>query len=277
MATTATATRGVNSGTTVTRVPRASGWQPARVVSIREETHRVKTIRFAVTNWPGHLAGQHADVRLTAEDGYRAERSYSIASPPEISDLELTVDRLDDGEVSPFLTGQLRPDDTIQLRGPIGGHFVWTALERRRPLLLVGGGSGVVPLMCMLRHRKLSHSAVPTALLYSSRTREDVIYHSELMALAESDPAFTLRITLTRDSAPGWSGRVGRIDLPAVQALLDDLGRAVDTFVCGPDAFVEAAAALMVQAGQPADAIRTERFGATGNGSKSTGVAHEDV
>ena len=173
-------TRGGNSGTTVIRVPKPAAWQPATVVSIREETRRVKTIRFAVSNWPGHLPGQHADVRLTAEDGYRAERSYSIASPPEVSALELTVDRLDDGEVSPFLTGQLQPDDTIQLRGPIGGYFVWSAFERRSPLLLVGGGSGVVPLMCMLRHRRLSGSAVPAALLYSARTREDVIYHEEL-------------------------------------------------------------------------------------------------
>ena len=131
-------TRGGNSDTKVTKVPKPSAWQPATVVSIREETHRVKTIRFTVNNWPGHLAGQHADVRLTAEDGYRAERSYSIASPPEVSALELTVERLEEGEVSPFLTDQLQPDDTIQLRGPIGGHFTWSALERRRPLLLLG-------------------------------------------------------------------------------------------------------------------------------------------
>ena len=224
----------------------------------------MKTIRFAVTNWPGHLAGQHADVRLTAEDGYRAERSYSIASPPEEAALELTVDRLEDGEVSPYLTGQLQPGDTIQLRGPIGGYFVWSAVGTPAPLLLVGGGSGVVPLMCMLRHRKLAGSAVPTALLYSSRTREEVIYHGELTALSQSDPKFTLQMTLTRDSAPGWSGRVGRIDLPAVQALLEHLGGVVDSFVCGPDGFVEAASALLLQAGQPRDAIRTERFGATG-------------
>src|SRR5688572_13952022 len=134
-------TRCGNSGTTVIKGPKASGWQPATVVSIREETRRVKTIRFAVSNWPGHFPGQHADVRLTAEDGYRAERSYSIASPPEVSPLELTVDRLDDGEVSPFLTGELQPHDTIQLRGPIGGHFAWSAAERRQPLLLIGGGS----------------------------------------------------------------------------------------------------------------------------------------
>jgi ferredoxin-NADP reductase len=253
-----------NSGTTVIRVPKPAAWQPATVVSIREETRRVKTIRFAVSNWPGHLAGQHADVRLTAEDGYRAERSYSIASPPEVSALELTVERLDDGEVSPFLTSQLEPDDAIQLRGPIGGHFVWSALERRHPLLLVGGGSGIVPLMCMLRHRRLSGNAVAAALLYSARAREDVIYHDELTEIAGNDPRFTLRITLTRDVAPGWSGAIGRIDLAAVQALLKDLGGVADTFVCGSADFVEAASALLLQAGQPGDAIRTERFGPTG-------------
>ena len=259
------ATHGANSDTTVTRVPRASAWQSAKVVSTRQETHRVKTIQFAVSNWPGHLAGQHADIRLTAENGYRAERSYSIASPPEASALELTVERLDNGEVSPFLTDQLQPDDTIQLRGPIGGHFVWSALERRRPLLLVGGGSGVVPLMCILRHRRLSGSTVPAVLLYSVRTRKDVIYGEELEELARSNPGFTLRITLTRDSAPGWRGAVGRIDLPAVQTLSDGLGVEADSFVCGSAGFVETASALLLQAGQPRDSIRTEVFGPTGS------------
>ena len=224
----------------------------------------MKTIRFAVPGWPGHLPGQHADVRLTAEDGYRAERSYSIASPPEVSAVELTVDRLDDGEVSPFLTDELQPDDTLQLRGPIGGHFVWSAADRSRPLLLVAGGSGVVPLMCMLRHRHLSGSIVPTALLYSARTRDEVIYCGELMTLARSDPRFALRITLTRESAPGWTGRVGRIDLQSVKALLEDLGGVADVYVCGSDGFVEAASGLLLHAGQPPDAIRTERFGPTG-------------
>ena len=258
------ATLGGNSGTRVIRVPRPSGWQPATVVSIREETRRVKTIRLAVSTWPGHLSGQHADVRLTAPDGYSAERSYSIASPPEVPGLELTVECLDDGEVSPFLTGQLQPEDTIQLRGPIGGRFVWSALEGRHPLVLVAGGSGIVPLMCMLRHRRVSGSAVPAALLYSARTREEVIYHEELADLARSDTRFMLRITLTRDGAPGWSGAVGRIDLEAVQALLDDLGGVADSFVCGGAGFVEAASALLLEAGQPAEAIRTERFGPSG-------------
>ena len=258
------------------RVPKASAWQPATVVSIREETPRVKTIRLSVGSWAGHVAGQHADVRLETEDGYRAERSYSIASPPGASPLELTVDRLDDGEVSPFLTGQLQPGDTIQLRGPIGGHFVWSAEEARHPLLLVGGGSGIVPLMCMLRQRRLSGSAVPAALLYSVRTREDVIYQHELADLARNDPRLTLRITLTRSVEPGWPGGIGRIDLPAVQALLTGLGGVADSFVCGSADFVEAAAALLVQAGQPFDAIRTERFGPTRT-SRVHGGGYEDA
>ena len=256
------------------RVPQASAWQPARVVSISKETPRVKTIRFAVSNWPGHLAGQHADVRLEAEDGYRAERSYSIASPPEDSTLEITVDRLDDGEVSPFLTDHLQPGDTIQLRGPIGGHFVWSALEPRHPLLLVGGGSGIVPLMCILRHRKLSGSAVPAALLYSVRTREDVIYHDELTKIARNDPRFKLRITLTRNVESGWLGAIGRIDLPAVQALLKDLGGVADSFVSGSADFVEVASALLLEAKQPIGLIRTERFGPT---RTSRGRAGDDA
>jgi ferredoxin-NADP reductase len=245
----------------MTSRPRPTAWQRATVVAIRAETPRVTTIGLTVDHWPGHVPGQHVDVRLTAADGYRAERSYSIASPPEVAGLELTVDRLDDGEVSPFLTTQLRPGDTIDLRGPIGGYFVWSASARPRPLLLVAGGAGVVPLMCMLRHRHLSGSTAPTALLYSARTRADVIYREELSALAHDDPRFDLRITLTRDSAPGWAGAVGRIGLPVVESALESLGGEVDSFVCGGDAFVEATAALLVQAGQPPDAIRTERFG----------------
>ncbi len=246
------------------RVPRPTSWQRATVLSIRDEAPRVKTIRFAVADWPGHVPGQHVDVRLTAADGYRAERRYSIASPPEVSGLELTVDRLDDGEVSPFLTDQLQPGDAVDLRGPIGRHFVWSASEPSRPLLLVAGGSGVVPFMCMLRHRALSGSTVPTALLYSVRTRADVIYRHELSALAHGDAGFTLHVTLTRDAAPGWAGPVGRIGLATVRSLLTALGGDVDSFVCGGDAFVEAASALLVQAGQSPGTIRTERFGASG-------------
>ena len=246
---------------TATSVPRPTAWQQARVVSIREETGRVKTISLVPSVWPGHLPGQHADVRLTADDGYRAERSFSIASPPEAPGVELTIERLEGGEVSTFLTSQLQPADTIDLRGPIGGSFVWSAVERRTPLLLIGGGSGVVPLMCMLRHRRSSGSTVPAALLYSCRTREEVIYREELDEMARHDPRLMLRVTLTRDVAPGWSGGVGRIDLSTVQGLLRDLGGVVESFVCGSDGFVETASALLLQAGQPGDAIRTERFG----------------
>ena len=223
----------------------------------------MKSIRLMVSKWPGHLAGQHADVRLTAEDGYRAERSYSISSPPEVPALELTVERLEGGEVSPFLTEDLQAGDTIELRGPIGGHFVWSAVEGGNPLLLAAGGSGVVPLMCMLRHRRLSGSRVPAALLYSSRTREDVIYRSELKELA-ADPLLRVRITLTRDSAPGWSGDVGRINLAVVQEVLEGVGGVADSFVCGPTGFVEAVSVLLLQAGVRAESIRTERFGPTG-------------
>ena len=245
-------------------VPKPTAWQAATAVAIRTETPRVKTIRFAVPNWPGHLPGQRVEVRLTAEDGYRAERAYSIASPPEAPGVELTVERLEDGEVSPFLTGELRPGDTVDVRGPIGGRFVWAAAEARRPLLLVGGGCGVVPLMCMLRHRMLSVSRVPAALLYSCRTREDVIYHAELGKFARGDSAFMLHVTLTRERPPGWAGALGRIDLPMVSALAERLGGTADCFVCGRDGFVKTASVLLMEAGQPAEAIRTERFGATG-------------
>ena len=243
--------------------PKPMMWRTATVVSLRPETPTVKTIGLSVAGWPGHLPGQHVDVRLTAEDGYRAERSYSIASPPEAAGLELTVERLDHGEVSTFLTEQLQPGDTIDLRGPIGGHFVWSASPAGNPLLLIAGGSGVVPLMCMLRHRQLSGNAQPAALLLSSRRRVDVIYHAELSGIANEDPRFTLLMTLTRERPPEWSGATQRIDLPMLRGLVERLGSVADTYVCGPTGFVEAAAALLLQAGQPAEKIRTERFGAT--------------
>lgn len=249
---------------TATSPPRRTAWQAATVIAIRAETPRVTTIGFAPANWPVHLAGQRVEVRLTADDGYRAARSYSIASPPGAPGLELTVERLEDGEVSPFLTGELRPGDTVEIRGPIGGHFVWSAAHARHPLLLVAGGIGIVPLMCMLRHRASSGSPVPAALLYSCRTREEVIYRDELDELARGDPRFALVVTLTRDSAPGWPGSIGRIDLAAVRALLARFGGVADSFACGSSGFVETASALLVQAGQPSAAIRTERFGPSG-------------
>ena len=258
------ATHGASSVTKAINRPKPIRWQAATVVSIRQQTPRVKTIEFDVRDWPGHLPGQHVDVRLTAEDGYRAERSYSIASPPEVSGVHITVDRLEDGEVSPFLTGELTPGDIIEVRGPIGGHFAWSVADASHPLLLVGGGSGVVPLMCMLRHRRLRGSSVPAALLYSARTREDVIYRDELTEMAQSDSEFRLHITLTREDPPGWPGGLGRIALPHVQAHIEALGGLADTFICGGDNFVEAAATLLLQAGQPAESVRTERFGAAG-------------
>jgi ferredoxin-NADP reductase len=238
-------------------------WLTATVRSVREETARVKTIAFAVSHWPGHLAGQHADVRLTAADGYRAERSYSIASPPESSSLELTVERLEEGEVSPFLTDVLRQGDTIQLRGPIGRYFVWTASEAQRPLLLVGGGTGIVPLMCILRHRRLAGSTTPASLLYSARHHADVIFHDEILALAKADSRFTPRITLSRESPAKWPGVTGRITSEVVRNALGPSSDP-DAFVCGSAAFVETASELLLQAGLRRELIRTERFGPSG-------------
>ncbi|HYP07281.1 MAG TPA: FAD-binding oxidoreductase [Bryobacteraceae bacterium] len=201
-------------------------------------------------------------MRLRAENGYRAERSYSIASPPDVSAVQITVDCVEDGEVSPFLTDELMAGDRIEVRGPIGGHFAWSVSETQDPLLLVGGGSGVAPLMCMLRHRRLRGSSVPAALLYSARTYEDVIYREELAEMAQSDPELLLEITLTRESPSDWSGSVGRIQLRQVRALIEHLGRVANAFVCGGDSFVESTATLLLQAGQPAEFVRTERFGA---------------
>jgi ferredoxin-NADP reductase len=218
----------------------------------RAETAHAKTLVLDVPGWPGHLAGQHVDVRLTAEDGYQAERSYSIASPPEAEQLELTVERIRDGEVSAYLVDDAQPGDAFELRGPIGGYFVWhTDLDG--PLVLIGGGSGVVPLMAMLRHRRLAAPELPMRLLYSARTAEDVIYADEL-----GDDAI---LTFTREPPPGWTGHTGHIDA----ALIAEAAPAGDTtFICGTNGFVETASALVLDAGgQPAQVL-TERFGPTG-------------
>jgi ferredoxin-NADP reductase len=233
-------------------------WQVATVEQVVDETPRVRTIVLDVPDWPGHRAGQHLDVRLTAEDGYRAEREYSIASAPG-EPVAITVERLDDGEVSPYLTEELRPGDGLELRGPIGGYFVWDA-EEGSPLLLVAGGSGVVPLRAMLRHRQRSGSDVPARLLYSSRTLEDVIYRTEL------DAHENVVYTLTREQPSGWSGYARRVDtelLAEVAWPADDDPRA---FVCGPTSFVETVAAGLVELGYPPARVKTERFGATGRG-----------
>jgi ferredoxin-NADP reductase len=245
-----------------TAVLRRLSWQIADVVELVEETPRVKSIVLEVPEWPGHRAGQHVDVRLTAEDGYQAQRSYSIAAAPEDGYVVLTVERLDDGEVSPYLTDELRTGDRLELRGPIGGYFVWeTSLGG--PLLLVGGGSGVVPLRAMLRHRAAAHSSVPARLLYSSRSLGEVIYRDDLNRLAAYDEV-DFRLTLTREWPVEWKGHRGRVD----KELLAEVAWAKEdralTYICGPTGFVEAAANNLVELGHDPGRIKTERFGATG-------------
>ena len=214
-------------------------------------------------DWPGHLAGQHVDVRLTAGDGYQAQRSYSIASAPEDMGLTITVERLEDGEVSPYLVGEVRVGDKIELRGPIGGYFVWRA-DEQRPLLLVAGGSGVVPLMAMLRHRFATGSHVPTRLLYSSRSVDDIIYRDELERLASSGDGFTVAHALTRTQPSGWKGYARRIDREMLRDVAWPKEQTPIAYICGPTSFVEAAANLLVESGYDASWIKTERFGATG-------------
>ncbi|TMB45161.1 MAG: oxidoreductase [Chloroflexi bacterium] len=213
--------------------------------------------------WPGHLAGQHVDVRLTAGDGYQAERSYSIASPPEGRWVALTVERLDDGEVSPYLVGELNVGDKLELRGPIGGHFVWRAGDNR-PLLLLAGGSGVVPLMAMLRHRSSAEHKGPARLLYSSRSLTDIIYREELERLAGSNDGLLVTHTLTREKPAGWTGYSRRIDSAMLNEVAWSKGEMPAVFVCGPTPFVEAAADLLVAMDYDPMWIKTERFGATG-------------
>jgi len=220
-----------------------------------EETPQVKTIVLDPPDWPGHRAGQHVDVRLTAEDGYQAQRSYSIASPPEDEHLAITVERLDDGEVSPYLAEELVVGDKLELRGPIGGYFVWEA-ELGGPLLLVGGGSGVVPLMSILRHRAAAAPTVPARLLYSARSFDDVIYREEL-------ERFEVIYTLTREQPPGWTGYARRVDDEMLREIADSNADGL-AYVCGPTRFVEAVADGLVGVGYAPERVRTERFGPTG-------------
>jgi ferredoxin-NADP reductase len=238
-------------------------WRVAEVVEVRPETSRTKTIAFDVPGWPGHRAGQHVDVRLTAEDGYVAERSYSIASPPESPALELTVERLDDGEVSPYLTDELQPGDAIELRGPVGGYFVWNPDAEGR-VLLVGGGSGIVPLMAMARQRKAEGGRIPTRLLYSARTLDDVIYRDELKELEADENGFDVVYTLTRAQPPGWQGYDRRVDRDLLAEVAPAPAELAVSFVCGPTPFVEAVASALVALGHEPLRIKTERFGPTG-------------
>jgi ferredoxin-NADP reductase len=238
-------------------------WRLAHVVEVRPETARVASLALDVPGWAGHLAGQHVDLRLVAEDGYQAERSYSIASAPDGQRVELTVERLDDGEVSPYLAGEVRRGDELELRGPIGGYFVWRP-ELGGPLLLVAGGSGVVPLMAMLRHRAATGSSVPTRLLYSSRTLEDVIYREELERLAAAGNGLTVTHTLTRAQPPGWQGYARRIDAALLREVGWDPAERPLAYVCGPTRLVEAVASELVALGHDPLRVRTERFGPTG-------------
>lgn len=227
-----------------------------------DETPAVRSIVLEPPSWPGHRAGQHVDVRLTAEDGYQAQRSYSIASAPEDEQLVLTVERLDDGEVSPYLVDELRPGDEVELRGPVGGYFVWED-SYGGPLLLVGGGSGIVPLRAMLRHHRAVGSTVPVRLLYSARTPDDLIYREELTRL-DSEDVIDVHVTLTREQPEDWHGYRRRID----RRLLEDVAwPAIErplVYVCGPTPFVETAANELVALGHDARRIRTERFGPSG-------------
>ena len=238
-------------------------WRLAEVVRLVDETPRVRSIAFDVPGWPGHRAGQHVDVRLTAEDGYQAQRSYSIASAPGAETLVLTVERLEDGEVSPYLVDELRPGDRIELRGPVGGYFVWTP-EDGSPLLLVAGGSGVVPLMAMLRHRVAVRDGTPVRLLYSSRTLEDVIYGAELERVAAVSDGIEVVHTLTRSQPAGWSGYARRIDDDMLAEVSWPATDQPAVFVCGPTRLVEGVAAALVALSHDPLRIKTERFGPTG-------------
>ncbi|GHO96313.1 oxidoreductase [Reticulibacter mediterranei] len=239
-------------------------WQIGEVIATRPETGRTRSITLDLPAWMGHRAGQHVDVRLTAEDGYQAERSYSIASPPEEAPrVTLTVERLDDGEVSPYLTEELRIGDQLELRGPIGGYFVWE-VQMGGPLLLVAGGSGIVPLMAILRHRAAMGSTVATRLLYSSRSLEDVIYRDELGQLMKSSTMLEVVQTLTRKQPPGWMGYSRRIDAQMLREVAWLVEQRPLTFICGPTPFVETAAASLVELGHEPGRIKTERFGPTG-------------
>jgi ferredoxin-NADP reductase len=243
-------------------LPRRLIWQLGTVVELIDETARTKSIVLELPDWPGHRAGQHIDVRLTAEDGYEAERSYSIASAPEDGHLAVTVERLDDGEVSPYLVDELRAGDELELRGPIGGYFVWEE-ALGGPLLLLAGGSGIVPLRAILRHWEAGDRNVAVRLLYSARSVSDLIYRDELTTLGSGD-GVEISFTLTREWPDDWHGYRGRIDAKLLEQIAWTPADQPLVYICGPTAFVEAASQALVASGHAPSRIRTERFGPTG-------------
>ena len=238
------------------------------MAAIIPETPRVRTLVLDIPGWPGHRAGQHVDVRLTADDGYQTERSYSVASAPERTQVELTVERLEEGEVSSYLVDTLRVGDPLELRGPIGGHFAWSVPDGG-PLMLVGGGSGIVPLMSMIRHRAAASEArrqqLPARLLYSSRSWSELIYRDELARLAAADRSLQVIHTITREPPPGWTGLRRRIDTAMLAEIVWPLASRPHLFVCGPTSLVETAAEGLVALGHNPLSVRTERFGPTGS------------
>lgn len=249
-----------------TDAPPQLAWRVATVVDVYDETSRARTLVLEVSQWPGHRPGQHVDVRLVAEDGYQAQRSYSIASTPEEATVALTVERLEDGEVSPYLCDVLRAGDGLELRGPIGGYFVWT-IDQGGPLLLVAGGSGIVPLMAMLRHYGRADATlrarVPVRVLYSARSWDQVIYREELERLGQR-PEVDVTLTLTREAPTDWGGYRRRIDREILDAVSWPPSEMPHAFVCGPTALVESVATLLVDLGHDPARVRTERFGPTG-------------
>jgi ferredoxin-NADP reductase len=251
------------TGTNPASPPKRLEWQFAEVRDVVVETRRVKSLMLQPASWPGHLPGQHVDIRLTAEDGYQAQRSYSIASPPEDELLALTVERVKDGEVSPYLLDELRVGDQLELRGPIGGYFVWTGAAGG-PVYLLAGGTGITPLMSMLRHRDRLPSRPPALLIYSARSWEDIVYRDELEAMMRRDSSFRLVYALTRQQPKDWRGHRGRINKGLLAANWFPPADNPTIYVCGPTTFVETAASLLVEIGFDPLSIKTERFGPSG-------------
>ncbi|MGH3454839.1 MAG: ferredoxin reductase [Nocardioidaceae bacterium] len=245
-----------------TALRRRLTWQLAEVMAVTRETPRVRRIRLRPPDWPGHVAGQHVDVRLTAPDGYTAQRSYSIASPPSQPEVELIVERLDDGEVSPYLTDELRAGDLLEVRGPIGGYFVWPE-HSGTAVQLVAGGSGVVPFVAMLAHHRTSGSSVPVRLLYSARTDADVIAREEL----RPRPGSAVVLTFTRDAPADWTGPRGRIDRELLVRHSAPPEQSPAILICGSTPFVEAVTREFVAIGHAAERIKTERYGGMGDTS----------